>query len=425
MIKLKGNLGDLSKGGGIYLENRLWTKDYISVCLTTFFIFLNYYYLLVTIPIYLIQDLQGNTAQAGILVALFYIAAIFIRPVAGKWLESYGIKKIFIASLIIYLGAAFMYFFTTSLISLAILRFIHGIGFGMITTSMGTIVATIIPQGRRGEGMGYYGLMMNIAMALGPFAGLLAINQWGSSIMFAISAASVVIASFTAILITLPKEKKKAAVERKAKEKGLNINDLIEMSAMRISLVAFFFALVYASIVSFVSVYAEELQLTEVASYFFIVYVIALIISRPFTGKWFDRYGANVIMIPSIISFAIGMFLLSQANGAFMFLFSAAFIGLGWGTIFPSAQTIAIQVAPSDRKGVATATFLSTMDSGMAIGSVIVGIVGVQIGYSSLYFYSSIFVLAGLIVYYLLHGKVSRSHRKLAKEKELELSKVN
>ena len=86
---------------------------------------------------------------------------------------------------------------------------------------------------------------------------------------------------------------------------------------LRISLVSFFFALVYASIVSFVSVYAEELQLTEVASYFFIVYVIALLISRPFTGKWFDQYGANVIMIPSIISFALGMFLLSQAKVRF------------------------------------------------------------------------------------------------------------
>ena len=106
------------------------------------------------------------------------------------------------------------------------------------------------------------------------------------------------------------------------------------MSALPISLVSFFFALVYASIVSFVSVYAEELQLTEIASYFFIVYVIALLISRPFTGKWFDQYGANVIMIPSIISFALGMFLLSQAEGAFLFLLSAAFIGLGWGHIF-------------------------------------------------------------------------------------------
>ena len=401
------------------MSNKLWTKDYISVCLTTFFMFLNYYYLLVTIPIYLIQDLQGNTAQAGILVAVFYVAAILIRPIAGKWIETYGIKKIFLVSLIIYLVAAFMYFFTTTLISLTVLRFIHGIGFGMVTTSTGTIVASIIPNGRKGEGMGYYGLMMNISMALGPFVGLLAITQWGSSVMFIVSAVSVVIGTITGFLISLPKEEIKVATEKTVKQKGLKMKDLIELSALPISLVSFFFALVYASIVSFVSVYAKELQLTEIASYFFIVYVIALLISRPFTGKWFDQYGANVIMIPSIISFALGMFLLSQAEGAFLFLLSAAFIGLGWGTIFPSAQTIAIQVAPPERKSVATATFLSTMDSGIGIGSVIVGIVGAQLGYSSLYFYSSIMVLAGLVVYYLLHGKTSRSPRDISNKQEV------
>ena len=381
--------------------------------------FLNYYYLLVTIPIYLIQDLQGNTAQAGILVAIFYIAAILIRPIAGKWIELHGLKKVFIASLIIYLGAAFMYFFTTSLISLAVLRFVHGIAFGMITTSAGTIVASIIPNGRKGEGMGYYGLMMNISMALGPFVGLLAITQWGSSVMFVVSAVSVVIGTITGLLISIPKAEIKVATETTVKKKGIKMKDLIEMSALPISLVSFFFALVYASIVSFVSVYAEELELTEIASYFFIVYVIALLISRPFTGKWFDQYGANVIMIPSIISFALGMFLLSQAEGAFLFLLSAAFIGLGWGTIFPSAQTIAIQVAPPERKSVATATFLSTMDSGIGIGSVIVGIVGAQLGYSSLYFYSSTMVLAGLVVYYLLHGKTSRSSRDISNKQEV------
>lgn len=383
--------------------------------------FLNYYYLLVTIPIYLIQDLQGNTAQAGLLVAAFYVAAIFIRFVAGRWIESFGIKKVFIVSLIIYLGAAFMYFLTTSLFSLLILRVIHGIGFGMLTTATGTIVATIIPNSRKGEGMGYYGLMMNISMALGPFVGLLTMNQWGSFVMFAVSAVSVLIGTFTAFLISLPKQDKKDEMIIQPKKKGVKINDLIELSALRISLVSFYFAIVYSSIVSFVSVYAEERQLTEVASYFFIVYVIALMISRPFTGKWFDQHGANVIMIPSIISFALGMFLLSQASGAFLFLLSAAFIGLGWGTIFPTAQTVAIQIAPSNRKGTATATYLSTMDSGIGIGSVIVGILGAQIGYSTLYLYSSIFVILGLLVYYFLHGKESHNIREQINEQALEV----
>ena len=211
------------------MSNKLWTKDYISVCLTTFFMFLNYYYLLVTIPIYLIQDLQGNTTQAGILVAVFYIAAILIRPIAGKWIELHGLKRVFFASLIIYLGAAFMYFFTTSLISLAVLRFVHGIAFGMITTSAGTIVASIIPNGRKGEGMGYYGLMMNISMALGPFVGLLAITQWGSSVMFVVSAVSVVIGTITGLLISIPKAgdqscNRNDCEEKRHKNEGSNRN---------------------------------------------------------------------------------------------------------------------------------------------------------------------------------------------------------
>ena len=151
-----------------------------------------------------------------------------------------------------------MYFFTTTLISLTVLRFIHGIGFGMVTTSTGTIVASIIPNGRKGEGMGYYGLMMNISMALGPFVGLLAITQWGSSVMFIVSAVSVVIGTITGFLISLPKEEIKVATEKPVKQKGLKMKDLIEMSALPISLVSFFFALVYASIVSFVSVYARR-----------------------------------------------------------------------------------------------------------------------------------------------------------------------
>ncbi len=419
ILNYNNSASDTTKREECILVNRLWTKDYISVCLTAFFMFLNYYYLLVTIPIYLIQDLQGNTAQAGLLVLVFYIAAIVIRPIAGKWIESFGIKKVFLASLILYLGGALMYFFTTSLISLMILRVIHGAGFGMITTTTGTIVANLIPQNRRGEGMGYYGLMMNMSMALGPFLGLLAINKWGSTIMFAVSFASVILGTLTGLFISIPKEARKAQVEKGVKKKGLSMNDLIEKSALRVSLVCFFFAIVYSSIVSFVSVYAKELGLTEVASYFFIVYVMVLIISRPFTGKWFDQHGANVIIIPSIVSFAIGMFLLSQANGAFMFLLSAAFIGLGWGTIFPTVQTIAIAVALPNRRGAATATFYSTMDSGIGIGSLIVGILGAKIGYSSLYFYSSFFALAGLIVYYYLHGRVSRSIRERVRAFEL------
>ncbi|WLR48816.1 MFS transporter [Halobacillus litoralis] len=96
-------------------------------------------------------------------------------------------------------------------------------------------------------------------------------------------------------------------------------------------------------VLSFVSVYANQLGLAQAASYFFVVYALVLLVSRPFTGRWFDQYGENVIVIPSILTFGAGMLILSFANTAFVLLLAGGLIGLGWGTLVPSMQTIALK----------------------------------------------------------------------------------
>lgn len=399
------------------MPTRLWTKDFIFVCASNLFLMLNYYYLLVTLPIFLIEELNGPKSQVGLIITVFYIAAILIRPFTGQWILSLGMKKVFLIALMIYLASSFMYFFTETLTSLLILRVIHGVGFGMITTTSGTIAANLVPDSRKGEGMGYFGLTMNISMAIGPFLGLLAMYNWGTNVMFAVSVASTVIGTIAGLLITFPKTSGEAVKLAAPVKKGLSLKDVFEPAALKISIVALFFGLVYSSVVSFVSVYADEIHLSHVASYFFIVYAIALLLSRPFTGRWFDQYGANFIMYPAILFFAIGLFILSNAGNAFVFLAAAALIGIGWGTIFPSAQTIAIQISRPERRGVATATFLSFLDSGISVGSLIVGYVGAGIGYSSLYLYSALLTFLGIIVYYQMHGKFSRELRSPAKEK--------
>ncbi|KAA0544601.1 MFS transporter [Bacillus sp. BGMRC 2118] len=389
------------------MENQLWTKNFISICVTNFLLFLNFYYLLVILPIYSVKELHGPESQAGLIVTVFLIAAIITRPISGQLIQRYGAGPIFILSIFIFLAATVLYYYPDTMFSLLLIRLFHGVGFGMATTAAGTIVADVIPDSRKGEGMGYYGLTMNLAMAIGPFLGITALNLWGIDVMFTISTVFVLIATVTGLFIKLPKRE---VTKNSSNNKGLKVSDIFEASAIRISLVGGFFALVYSAVLSFVAVYAVEAGFGDIASYFFVVYAIILILSRPFTGKWFDLYGANVIIYPSILSFAIGLILLSQAETSLLFLVSAAFIGLGWGTAFPSFQTIAIQHAAPVRRGMATATFLSIFDIGVGLGSFIVGVVGARIGFSSLYFISSFFTLFGIGLYFILHGKKSRIH---------------
>lgn len=409
-----------NQGGKEVNKEPLWTKGFIQIWVSNFFLFMTFYFLLVSLPIYAIRELHGKQSTAGLIVTVFIITAILIRPVAGNLMQKFGKKAIFVTSLLIFLVAAVFYLFTDSISSLLIVRALHGIGFGMATTATGTIVADILPSSRRGEGMGYYSMSMNLAMVVGPFIGLQAINSWGTSTLFTLALIFAFFAILTGGFMKINSDNETNKVEIEVKEKkGFHFDRIIESTAVKISIVAAIFGIVYSSILSFVSVYAENKGFISVSGYFFVVYAIFMLIARPFAGKWFDRYGANKIVYPCIVLFSIGMIILGTAQSEWMFLLSAALIGLGYGSMFPCLQTIAIQKAAPHRRGLATATFLSIFDIGIGFGSYIVGIIGDAIGLSSFYSLSSIYILIGIAIYYYLHGKTIRNETAVTKKEQV------
>ncbi|MHC0038426.1 MFS transporter [Pseudoneobacillus sp. C159] len=381
-------------------SSRLWTKDFISISLSNFFLFMTFYFLLVSLPVLVIQQFGSSKTEAGLMTTVFLISAIIIRPIAGFAIERIGLRKILVTALFIFLGSSLLYFVANTMPVLLIVRFLHGIGFGMATTAAGALVASIIPRARSGEGMGYFIMSTNLAMVIGPFVGLTAIQRWDSTVLFIISVICAILALIAGLIIKVPKNQSNNTIHT-----GFHIKNFFEAKAVPISIVGAFFAIVYSGILSFVSVYAKEIGLLEVSSLFFVVYAAVLLLSRPFTGRWFDQFGANIIIYPAIFLFSIGMLVLSGAQTAFAFLIAAALIGIGYGTIFPSLQTIAIAKAEPAKRGTATATFLSIFDTGIGLGSFIVGMIVADVGFRAFYLNSSLYVLIGIAVYFALHAR--------------------
>ncbi|MYL69577.1 MFS transporter [Halobacillus litoralis] len=385
-------------------EPRLWTSSFLNVCASNFLVFLVFYLLFVTMPIYSMESIGVAEGEAGLIITVFLLAAILIRPLSGQWVESFGRKPVVVIALSIFLGSSFLYLWFDSFSALLTIRFIQGIGFGMGTTALGAIAADVVPDQRKGEGLGYFAMSMNFAMVIGPFLGLTLIQTAGFTVMFYVCVALAVLALLTGLVIRvdpLPVPAKRSIVP--------NMHNLLEKPVLPIALTGAVMALAYAGVLSFVSVYANQLGLAEAASYFFVVYALVLLVSRPFTGRWFDQYGENVIVIPSILVFGAGMMVLSFASTAFVLLLAGGLIGLGWGTLVPSMQTIALKKVP-ERAGSATATFFTIFDIGIGVGSYVVGAVATGIGFSSLYFNSSFVVLGAVFLYILLHGRKVRSN---------------
>ncbi|MBF6634618.1 MAG: MFS transporter [Planococcus sp. (in: Bacteria)] len=371
----------------------IWTKSFINISISTFFIFVVFYALLTFTPLYVLNDLGGTATEGGLAVSAFLLSAIIMRFFAGMILEKFGKKKILIFSLFLFTVSTVLYVFVGSFTVLLLLRFFQGIWFSLLTTVAGAIAADIIPPERRGEGLGYYGIAMNLAVVAGPFIALSLQPYVSSQAIFVILSVIMIIGFFCALAVQVDE----GSFVKQEKHK-LTINDFLEKKSMPIATVGFFISFAYASILTFISVYAESLGLIKAASFFFVVYAIAMLLVRPFSGRIFDTMGPGIVIIPSIIIFGIGLISLSFTASSWMLLLSGALVGLGYGTLLPSFQTLAIQAADKHRSGYATGTFFAFYDSGIAIGSVSLGLIAGVAGYSNLYLMLGIFVI--LIVFY-------------------------
>jgi MFS family permease len=382
-------------------KEKLWTKDFISITTISFSIFLAFYVVLSVLPLYLVGILHMGTDKVGLVITLFLLAAIITRPFAGHWVSKGSQKKILVYSSIAFLVASMIYPLATNIWKLLALRVFHGIAFGILTTVKGTICAEIIPTSRRGEGLSYFSMAMSLAMVFGPYIGLKFANINAYNIAFIIcmliSAANVVLALF----MKVPETKKELNVI--SERSKFSWNDVFDKKAAPYAMATFILACSYSGISAFLALYAKDLGLAETASSFFIVYAVFVLISRPFTGRWSDRFGSKVIIYPSLIIFAVGMLLLNQTHFSGMMLIAGALIGIGYGSVTPIFQTQTISSVEPHRVGTANSLFFNSMDAGMAIGAFVLGIVASSAGYRSIYMIGVVLiVIAGLLYFALI-----------------------
>lgn len=392
----------------------IWTKSFIGISMTQLMIFMVFYALLTTLPLYVINVLGGSGADGGLVVTVMLVAAILVRLVSAKILEKTGVKRGLVLGVVAFALTTCIYIWIDGFVPLLILRFIHGLSFGLVSTATGAIAANVVPRERHGEGIGYFAMAANLAVVLGPFVGLTLLQFVSFQTLFVSLSIITFAAVLFAMLVTVPLPQEDN-VKPKPTQRKFSINDLIETKALPISLIAALTSFAYASIISFISVYSDSIGLSEVASYFFLVYAVAMLVSRPYVGKRFDKLGPSSVVIPGLLFFAIGLGMLSFAENAWMLLLSAAIIGLGFGTVTPSLQTMAVQSTSPSRSGHATATYFTFFDTGIAAGSFVLGLLVSSVGFQKLYLICAVLILVVIGIYLL----VKSGQKKLSSSKEI------
>lgn len=403
------------KGEMLVIMNRetFWTKDFICCAAICFLINMGMYVTMVVVVSYAAGELGASTTLAGLASGAFIVGALLGRLIIGEGVERIGLKKVLMAGLVIFLAGIVIDLALPGLLVLVVSRVLQGLGYGFATTSLGTIVAQIIPAARKGEGMSYYTMFLTLSTALGPFVAN-ALYDGSMTGVLIVALAAVVVSILLAVAVRVPVFA--PAAQAQASEPRHGLARFFEPKAVPIGVVTFFMAISFAAIMNFGNAYASELSYSTYASLLFVAYAAFTILSRLFTGKLFDRFGPNCVLYPAFVLFALALGLMAWAPAGWALIGVGMLMGLGYGTYMSLSQTIAIQVSPADHTGLATSTFFILMDLGTGFGPSLLGAAVGMVGYAGMFWAVAAVPLVALVLYYFVHGRTAGRRPKSGSE---------
>jgi len=386
-------------------NHSIFKGDFVLVFFASLLMFTAFYLLLPTLPVFLTSVLKIDEGQTGIILAVYTLAALLIRPFTGFMIDRHGRKMFYIPALLLF-AILFAWYPLAGAFSLMLLvRFMHGLVWGVATTTGSTLIVDIIPPERRGEGIGLYGLAMTIPMAVGPFAGLQLTRSHTFTAMFLWAG----ILAFAGFLLTLLIRYPATPLAGRA---SFSWRNLLESSALPVTLNLLLINITYGGMVSFISIYALKTGIGN-TGLFFIIFATGITLARLYMGKIFDRHGPKALSVTGILLLVSGYAFLGLLLNFSGFMVAGFLLGLGSGVVFPTFQAMVNNLVPPQRRGAANSTLFSGLDLGIGLGMLFTGYLAHSIGLPQTYLIYG--VLNVVALFYFLFITLTHYRRNLPK----------
>ena len=394
------------------MKDRLVTPSYCFILAANFLLYFGFWLLIPVLPFYLSEVFSTGNSTIGIILSCYTVAALCIRPFSGYFLDSFARKPLYLMAYFIFMTMFAGYIIAGSLTLFILFRIIQGVSFGMVTVGGNTVVIDIMPSSRRGEGLGYYGLSNNIAMAVGPMSGLF-LHDAGMSFttIFCCSLGSCMAGFVCASLVKTPY---KPPVRREP----ISLDRFILLKGIPAGISLLLLSIPYGMTTNYVAMYAKQIGINATTGFFFTFMAIGMAISRIFSGKIVDRGKITQVISAGLYLVVFSFFLLSACvyliswNNMLctvVFFAVALLLGVGFGIIFPAYNTLFVNLAPNSQRGTATSTYLTSWDVGIGIGMLAGGYIAEVSTFDKAYLFGACLTIVSMLYF---NGKVAPHYHK-------------
>lgn len=384
------------------MKDRLVTPGYCFILAANFLLYFGFWLLIPVLPFYLSEVFNAGNSTIGIILSCYTVAALCIRPFSGYFLDSFARKPLYLLAYFIFMTMFAGYIIAGSLTLFILFRIIHGVSFGMVTVGGNTVVIDIMPSSRRGEGLGYYGLSNNIAMAVGPMSGLF-LHDAGMSYttIFCCSLGSCIAGFICASLVKTPY---KPPVRREP----VSLDRFILLKGIPAGVSLLLLSIPYGMTTNYVAMYAKEIGIHATTGFFFTLMAVGMAISRIFSGRIVDRGKITQVISAGLYIVVFSFFLLSACvyiiewNSMacnIVFFAVALLLGIGFGIMFPAYNTLFVNLAPNSQRGTATSTYLTSWDVGIGIGMLTGGYIAEVSTFDKAYLFGACLTIVSMLYF--------------------------
>ncbi len=394
------------------MKDRLVTPSYCFILAANFLLYFSFWLLIPVLPFYLSEVFSAGNSTIGIILSCYTVAALCIRPFSGYFLDSFARKPLYLMAYFIFMTMFAGYIIAGSLTLFILFRIIQGVSFGMVTVGGNTVVIDIMPSSRRGEGLGYYGLSNNIAMAVGPMSGLF-LHDAGMSFttIFCCSLGSCIAGFVCASLVKTP-------YKPPVKREPISLDRFILLKGIPAGISLLLLSIPYGMTTNYVAMYAKQIGINATTGFFFTFMAIGMAISRIFSGKIVDRGKITQVISAGLYLVVFSFFLLSACvyliswNDMLctvVFFAVALLLGVGFGIMFPAYNTLFVNLAPNSQRGTATSTYLTSWDVGIGIGMLAGGYIAEVSTFDKAYLFGACLTIVSMLYF---NGKVAPHYHK-------------
>ena len=376
---------------------RLWNSNYCKVMIANFSLFTAFYLLTPLLPLYLHETFGATKDVIGLVLSGYTITALLFRPFSGYFVDSFPRK---IVLMVCYTAFAIFfagYLAASSLLLFTIIRTLHGGPFGALTVANSTVAIDVLPSSRRNEGIGYYGLSNNLAMAIAPsFAIFIYAQTHDFHLLFWLA---LLVATFGLIVDSTVKLKHQPSDVRPRK---LSLDRFFLKRGWLLGVNMVFFGFCFGVLSNYLAIYGKQVMgMTGGTGTWFMLCSIGLILSRLQGGKALRQGRLTHNAAEGMLISLVGYTLFIACPNYVGYYGSAILIGLGSGHLWPAFQNMMISMAHHNERGTANSTILISWDVGMGLGILLGGILAESFGYSTAFWTVAVVNLTGVLLYFL------------------------